>query len=266
MSRKSPYLTGVQLQRFKFQKNILDNMPTNITNKLLESTNVDYLTRVGITANTFNPDKFNFMGTFANSINVDYLARVGSISKSYSGMPNLSKLSKSNRLNIGEFGGIAKIISENNKVFSRNLFSDELKNKINEIIELPSKAINDSFSFLRYQYVKNSLFKTKPIIVIQWKPVTLYYKENIANIKTNTIDDDTDAKNNIDQNTPLLLSFFGGALSGNLTNALEPIIQILSNQLLPFLPEEYRPFGFFIIVVAATFENPFLDNNDDSKK
>ncbi|MEB6229069.1 hypothetical protein [Staphylococcus xylosus] len=177
----------------------------------------------------------------------------------------LNNLYRKTLLEIGNAGVLNLKLSgittvPNFKNFQSNLFSNDSMNSFKELVDINFDTIDKTIEIMRYEYVKNSLFNTKLIKVINWEPVVFKPDKEITNINTYNIDNDANTSKKIHEATPKLELFLLSVLSDNLVDSITPLVEFLSVQMLPFFPENIRPFCFWLIVFVAISNHK--DNNN----
>lgn len=147
--------------------------------------------------------------------------------------------------------------------FEKNLFSEKLLDEMKSIDTLNFDIVNESFKTLRYEYVKSFLYRTEPRTVIKYESVIsdmVDHYEHVTNVECENVIGDSNVGDDIHKATPELISFIIGEISGSVSDFLDPTVDYLAKELLPFIPFELRPFCFWVIIFLVVVKKP--NSND----
>lgn len=137
--------------------------------------------------------------------------------------------------------------------FSRALFSEESPNFIKESLETDEKVIDDAFSLLRYEYVKNTLVNAKSIRRIKWEPIAIGFRKYIAQFQTDNIQNNSNNDKKIQDLSPHLSALISSMFLDDLNHSLKSFVTFLANEFLPFLPLEIRNSMLLLIIFIIAF-------------
>lgn len=147
--------------------------------------------------------------------------------------------------------------------FEKNLFSEKLLDELKNINNLNFDIVNKALKILRYEYVKSFLYRTEPRTVIKYESVIsdmVNHYEHVTNVECENVIGDSNVGDDIHKATPKLISFIIGEISGSVSNFLDPTVDYLAKELLPFIPFELRPFCFWVIVFLVVVKKPDLND------
>ncbi|MBM0868931.1 hypothetical protein [Staphylococcus auricularis] len=150
-------------------------------------------------------------------------------------------------------------IKLNIQEFSSTLFSEKIIDFIKKSITLTDNIVDDAFRRLRYEYVKNTLFRTKSICQISWEPIMVWpiesQKQRYTKNDKDVFNEEGEKVENIQKLAPFLQDITIDFLLDIPIESFQDFITLMANNLLPFIPYGFRDSLLALIIFIIVF-NP----------